>query len=70
MTDIQIENTNEEILEDFPLEGDVFLPSERYHDFKTFSALIDFAQVFRIYNGKYGQLRNGMFRLVYNTSQE
>lgn len=67
--DVQLEEMQEEILESFPLEGVLLYPQQRFHDFKTFSAMMDFAQVFKIYSGQYGQLSNGTFHLIYNSSE-
>lgn len=61
---------NEEILNEFPLEGELQVPQQRSHDFKSLSALIDFIHVFNIRSGQYGQLQNRNFRLIYNTSEE
>lgn len=65
----QIENENKD-----PLIGEVECPSQKYHLFKSVSAMADFIEVFKISNGQFrsGVLANGepVVELVYVSYQE
>jgi hypothetical protein len=63
------QNQNEEILNDFAIEGELQSPQQRSMDFKSLSALTDFIHAFRITGGQFGQLSNGCWRLIYNNSE-